>query len=510
MRFLALCSVLALATLPPPSLCERRNPAVCSPDNDWNCPEGQRCAVPDGQAVGTCAPAECVSGAANSCPVGSPLCVKGLCTKCATNGECLALNPDAPLCDSGRCVACRLDGGDCMKDATKPVCDATTRTCRSCQLHSECASGVCAKDDTYATLSPAQYAIAKGSCVDSSRVNVCTSCDLSTMLGMSVDVTRPYVRVDSLTGQQKVTVPTLRPGLPAFYIIGPKGSSDLPPSKLTMSGSPTPPSISNSAGTALAISAGAHTIVEGLVISNSKIGIDCMSNGNTPTRVKLLRSLVGAHDIGIKTAGKCELSIDSSWIGLGPSGGPLAGVGGNILAMQLDSTQLDIVNTVLFHNGVALNKFAGISLSDSGGLSPSLRIANSSFVTHIFADTNQALAIYCNYQAGGSMSIVNTLFVNNTAPTSGTSYVHSSCRSSSSLNAVASNDASLTSPTCSNCITDVNDSILVSPGTGDLHLASSAPDSVANRGVLGITSVDMEGLPRGQTQVSIGAFEATR
>lgn len=516
MRVLALCGLLAVATQL--SLCERRNPAVCSLDPGFECEDGKFCSIPTGQSTGMCVQAECTV-ANNTCSSDQPLCLNGRCSRCENNPECQALNASTPICSSGVCVGCATSS-DCSS-ATSPICDTASHSCRACQLHSECSgtgmSGVCAKDESFANLSTTDTSlnIPKGSCVPAAKVNVVdpscvtTSCSLQTELNM-VSLQRPYVRVGSVsTINTTVTLPALPSGLPTFYIVG--ATADLSPSRTI----PVQPStIANSGGQALIIPPGSSAIVEGMVISNGTVGVECKSDGVTSTRVTMLRSLVGGCTTGIKTGKKCELVLDSSWIGKGPPDPQLSGVKANNLAMQLDSTQVEMVNSVLWHNG-ASPSFGGINLTDTGALNPLVRIVSSSFVAQVFPNANNVLAIDCSYMTGGKMTIVNTLFANSGAPGAGNTYVHGNCRQGANpLAGVGSNDSALTCPTC---VSDsgVNESILAAAGTGDLHLGQSAPMTITTGGVtqfsdsvglVPIPTTDIDGSSRGQS-TAIGAFD---
>lgn len=513
MRVLALCGLLAVATQL--SLCERRNPALCSLDPGFECEDGKFCSIPTGQSTGTCVQSECTA-ANNTCSSDQPLCLNGKCSRCENNPECQALNPSTPICSSGLCVACAVNS-DCSS-ATSPICDTASHSCRACQAHSDCSgtgmSGVCAKDETFANLSTTDTSlnIPKGSCVPVSKVNVvdpsCVtgSCSLQTEINM-VSLQRPYVRVGSVSSSTglPITMPALPSGLPTFYIVG--ATADLAPSRTI----PVQPStIANTSGQALVIPAGSHTIIEGMVIGNTTVGVECQSDGVTSTRVKLLRSLVGScTTTGVKAGKKCELSLDSTWIGKGPTDPQLTSYKGNPTALQLDSTQLEMLNSVIWHNNF------GITLSDSGGLNPLVRIVNSTFSGQIIPNANKVLVIDCTYATGGKMSIINSLFANATGPGTGNTYVHGNCRQGASpLAGVASNDTM--NLTCPTCVADssITDSIFISTA-GDLHLAQSAPTTVTAGGVAQFTDLigqvtipgtDMDGASRGQS-IAIGAFD---
>jgi hypothetical protein len=336
-----------------------------------------------------------------------------------------------------------------------------------------------------------------------------------------MNVMTPYVDLSHFSSStpQNLTVPPPN-GLPAIYIVGPL--ADTPPSTLTMAPSS---SLFSVMGPVVAVSPGGIAIMEGLAIANSAGGLQCSSPGSgVPTQVTLLRSFIGGVtgtnpiNVAIIAYARCQLTLDSSWIGKGP--GTEDDIPGNYQAMKLDSTQLSIVNTVFWQNGnLTSSTFGGISLTDTQGLNPLVRIVNTSFVDQLVPDGQGVLAIDCQYLTKGMMTTINTLFVNPSAPNSGDTYVRGNCRPSGLTNptlvAVASDDGSLMGPSC---VTNVDDSILMDPVNGNLHFGTNAPATVTGDGVLSaldskgavpIPTVDMEGKSRGPSQISIGAFEIT-
>jgi len=92
--------------------------------------------TPDAQ--GTC-------GSDQDCPTTLPMCLKGMCARCATSTDCTG-NALGGMCDTstGRCAACLVDS-DC-KDASKPLCGQGK--CTSC-TYATTPNGCC--DDTSCT-----------------------------------------------------------------------------------------------------------------------------------------------------------------------------------------------------------------------------------------------------------------------------------------------------------------------------------------------------------------------
>ncbi len=91
--------------------------------------------VPD--APGTC-------GADGECPASAPICLRGLCARCASGPDCVG-NAGGPLCDTatGRCVEC-LSRQDCTNPST-PLCGSAGK-CTACTYASQ-PNGCCGDTD---------------------------------------------------------------------------------------------------------------------------------------------------------------------------------------------------------------------------------------------------------------------------------------------------------------------------------------------------------------------------
>lgn len=134
----AALAVFALAA------CGAKNPNFC---------EGDECTSVDASV--DAAPVTCTaSGADPTCPAGTPVCVDGACTgMCTTDTDCAGRPAGQRTCHvpSGACVECdendtQATPGSAEDECTAPamaVCDGDTHTCRACEDHSECFSGVC-------------------------------------------------------------------------------------------------------------------------------------------------------------------------------------------------------------------------------------------------------------------------------------------------------------------------------------------------------------------------------
>ena len=466
---------------------------------------------------GACQP-ECHSSV--DCPSERPNCdPQGRCFACNSSSEC-SRQKGTPICDAGRCIECNTSQ-DCS-DKARPYCDYGIRTCRGCKRHSECDSttnardGVCVKDDTLSTL-PTGQALQSGMCVTSDRIvsvdtNTCSgACTIQDKLA-EVSAQKPYLRIGQFNSTALVTVRPI-PGLPEVHIISTQADYS-PPDPAALGKMPNA-ILSNSNGAALRIEGGARATIEGLLIKDSKLGVACVAGGNA-TKVRILRTLIGLTDVGIQSSPGCELSIEQSWIGEGPRDRYNGLVNnGNILAMDLDGTKFDIVNTVFNNNKpMAPGTFSGIWVRNATATTPG-RIVNSTFVRHGYASaTRKALMIDC-IPAASNLTIVNSLFLDST-PTSGNTYVHADCRSNAQKY-LGSDDVSLTGD---NNATDlVFSDVFNAPTFGDYSLTTTADSRVRDGGLTQfvdgsgkniVPTIDIIGTTRTAAKLSRGAFEAAR
>ena len=507
MRLIALYGLFAVALGP----CERRNTAVCDRTDFPDCESGYYCSFEQPtDSAGRCVPNEC-SLTSNTCPSDRPFCSEGRCvTPCSTDAQCMARSTETPLCISGACAGCR-ESADCTS-ATRPICETASHSCRACTLHSDCASGVCVKDGVFASL---PRPLPQGMCAPSDRVLVvdeksCTGgdCQIQAQVNLA-SPDKPFVLLKNTGVVRSISV-TANAQLPEVRIIGPladRGPASLaalPDAAITLQ---------NGSGSGLRVQPGASVTVEGVIAANSSMyGIECDSTNRgmstaAATKVRIVRSLIGGSPIGINASARCDVSVDQSWIG--PGAGPLMNVvtGKNNRAMKLDSTKLDVTNSVLWKNGTS-TAFGGIELTDSLASKPAGRIVHTTFVGQ---DVGSVLAIDCSTNAG--LSIVNSLFLNEASPATNVSYVNARCYTGGVFLGNAWNDTNSTVT----AFKDVVYTDLVSPATGNLRLKPTAPVSVRNQAVtsaldaqgaaIPLPLVDLDGLGRGGTARSVGAFE---
>lgn len=503
--------------------CEQRNFDRCIPGNsDFQCEAGKLCKLDpsasptDPNAVGMCVSSECTAGAfPNGCNAATPICAAGRCLTCTADDQCKAANPAQPTCHTaepmkGQCVEC-VDATQCTSKSPKLGCDLTVGQCKPCTLNSQCASMVCAKDDTLNVASvPADKRIALGECVPPDRITtVDASCGASCALQSAVDnanIDKPYVLVKEYALTAAALLINAKAGLPELHITtGING--DLSPAQATKAPTASVTFSSTTVG-AIQVTGGASVTIEGLVVFSSNTGVMCDSNrAGVPaaTGVTLLRSILGFNGAAIRTKPLCKLTLDQTYIGRGPQ--PLFSMvpGGNSLALDLDTTEFKIVNSVFNQNIGASFAFGGIRMRGSSG-----SIVNTTFYRHE-PNVGPALAIMCPTPTS-NVTIFNDLFVNSTK--SAIPYVDPACRSAATFDYIATDETLPLSGPGGTHIVAASENDLMGPSTGDLRLQKNAAAAVATGGTLmlnGIKSptVDASNQVRGQTTVSIGAFEVT-
>ena len=538
--------VVLLAAL---ASCEQRNYARClTVGTDYQCEAGKFCkAIPgDTNNVGTCVASECTvttPGTPNGCLTATlPVCTsQGSCIACTTKDQCAAVDSTKPYCVTsgaaqGSCAECNT-GADCVAAnplTTKPACDLDTHTCRACQRHDECTGSapVCVKDNTLSLLADP---LTLGMCAPASRVIVVNeqtcpassgTCTLANQLPLA-SAQKPYVLVQSTSvpySASRIVIAPI-PGLIEQHLIS--SGADLSPSQVSMQ-SAVKSSIINKGFSMMTphvvISPGVNVTIEGFIIRDAGTAVYCnsdntASNGTakTPvaTSVKILRSLITSSNLAVQTRPLCQLTLDQSWIGTPPN----VAANGNDAAMNLDSTQFEIVNSVFDHNFNGTT-FGGITLSDSLAGNLKGRIVNSTFYRQENL-TPPAMAISCA-NTPTSLIIFNTLFVNSlpsaistwTNPP-GRPYVDPRCRMAGTMFGYVATDES-PAPTGTGVVTGVTDSIFTSAANSVLTILPDVAQAkpLLTGGVKDFNGsksplVDMDGKKRvGATTVTIGAFES--
>jgi hypothetical protein len=495
------------------------------------CADGERCILSsEDDDRGMCAPA-CSSS--QSCPGSAPLCdtMQRACRTClpGEDAACSARDPSLPRCGGGRCVQCVSPRPDSTQAAecqgamhsmlsSTPVCDAKANTCRACQLHRECDSGVCAKDG-----SGASYGVPQGSCVPVEQVmvvdpNLCTSfgpvfCTVKQAFDR-IDAQHRYVLVRRSTTPADFT--NLQLGyLPShqqypLQLIGPL--ADQPP---TSASSPPMATLGGVAGmTALAITS-SRVVIEGMPIRDGKAGIVCQG---ASAQVRVVRSLLSGNDTALSASAGCSLSVEQTWLGRAPDTSVFAGSSGNARSLDVTASDFRVENSVFADNGdPRQDGFGGVRVhSLSTGSQTRSVIVNSTFMQQsgLIKGGQYYTTLMCDVPVGDRLVIFNTLMYTDQAlhVMPDEHYLDPAC--GASLHHNASNDPLLTDD--KSVVLPMNSMVFSGAAARDLHLAVGSPLNTGGLPALDLApdhlsapGIDMDGRTRNLTGgvLSIGAYE---
>jgi hypothetical protein len=516
--------------------------ASCKPGDEptcgggGECAEGQRCLLGDEEGQGMCVTA-CDSS--KSCAEATPVCDRQeqYCRACfaGEDAACLLRDPQLPRCGGGRCVSClspRADSAqasECLgRDRTAPVCDKAQSTCRACQRHSECDSGVCAKDGSGQSLG-----VPQGSCVPLEQVmivnqDLCTSkgpvfCTLKQALDQ-VDMKRRYIVVrksavaSDFSDVQIGYLPSHQ--LYPITLIGPL--ADGPP---TRASSVPLVNLGGVSGKDSLTITSSRVVVEGFPIRGGKAGIACQGSG---AQVQVVRSLLAGNDTALLATAGCSLTVDQCWFGRAPDSSVFAGSPMNARSIDVTASDFWVVNSVLADNGdPRQDGFGGVRVhSLSVGSRRRSGILNSTLVQQsgLVKLGKYYQGVLCDSAVGDRLVVMNTLLFSDAALQTMPEehYIDPSC--GASLHHNASNDPAIN-------LTSADKSLVLpmtatpfvaarardlhlgakltveggSPSDGGLKVLDLAPDRIL------APSVDFDGRPRGPAggPISIGAYEPT-
>lgn len=514
----------------------------CKPGGDLmcgegpDCADGQRCIEGPEEGQGRCA-AACERSA--TCGAETPVCDREqqVCRTCfpGEDAACQQRDPEHPRCGGGRCVQCvsprpdSAQAAECQPSgpalASAPVCDKQQNTCRPCQRHSECSSGVCAKDG-----SGQPYGIPQGSCVPVEQVMVvnqelCTRdgpvfCTVKQALDR-VDMKHRYIVLrkaavaSDFTDLQIGYLPSHQ--LYPLTLIGPL--ADAPP---TRSASLPGVKLGGVTGKDALTITSSRVVIEGMLVRGNRAGITC--TGAT-AQVRIVRSLLTDNDTAVAATSGCNLTVEQSWFGPGPAASVFAGLPKNARSVDVTASDFWIVNTVFADNGdPRQDAFGGVRVH-SLSIGPSTRsgIINSTFIEQsgLLKQGKYSLDVLCDAPAGERLLLLNTLLFSDaplkTAPEE--HYIDPVC--GASLHRIASNDPLLTAD--KSLVLPATAALFVDAAKRDLHLGPRLAvegGSPSDGGVAMIDigpdrilapAIDFEGRSRSQAggAVSIGAYEAT-
>lgn len=506
-----------------------------APCDSAACRPGERCLL-DGDGNTSCA-ALCTASA--SCGTDAPICDDTIatCRPCAAGEDrrCRERSAATPRCVGGHCVACVAPRGipgeatECRSDAgpsATPICDKNI--CRACLKHSECGSGVCAKDhsgDAFGNL--------QGTCVPVEQVLIvdqdlcsrtgpvfCTPAQAFSRLGpMSRYVLlRKSAQVSDFSGLVLGDVPSqvARP----VVIIGPL--ADHPPHRtanlptVAIGGIPGQDGLTLSHG---------KILLEGLFVQGARSGISCTSSD---ANIQIVRSFFSGNATAISASGGCQLTVADSWIGSGPAGTGFAGLPGNTRGIEVSAAEFHVVNTMFVDDGdYRQDALGGIRIrSLSSGTARSTVVNSTFYEQHGLIKSGKYLtSMLCDGLVSDRLIIFNSLFFGDQPLLMSPEehYLDPAC--GTQLYNLGSNDPTLA----------LNKSVVVPPAASlfvdsanrDLRLISGAlPERMAigGGGARSLTvggelilapTADLDGLSRGpgdgpemmSASIAIGAFE---
>lgn len=295
-------------------------------------------------------PASCtVEGPDPGCPPSSPICVDGACTgQCTVDADCDGRPPGQEVCHagSGACVACDEDdvqadpGGndDECPVAAVAVCDGDTHTCRVCEAHTECFSGIC-DDGRCAPVAEVVY-------LDPSGVDIasCTRAQPCLTLNKAIDEAQANPALDYIFMAADATPYSARAGT---------GAADFDNVSVHVVGYGATV-IRTGQGPVLDIRNGADVRIDGLAVAEA----DGPSNGvgiqvAGDSRLELFEAIVRNNEYrGVSAFSSPTLVVRRSQILMNRGGGIFSDTGSAIL-----------VNNIIAGNGNLLTStFGGVSL----------------------------------------------------------------------------------------------------------------------------------------------------
>lgn len=510
-----------------------------APCDSAACGPGERCLV-DGDGNTTCA-ATCTTS--QSCGAEAPICDDTIatCRQCAAGEDrrCRERSASTPRCVGGQCVACVAPRGlpgesaDCRSGSgpsATPICDKSV--CRACQKHSECESGVCAKDHSGDELGNLQ-----GTCVPIEQILVvdqdlcsrsgpvfCTPAQAFARLGPSSRyvLLRKSAQLSDFSGLVLGDVPAqvTRP----VVIIGPL--ADHPPHRTTSLPAVAIGGIASQDG--LTISHG-KVLLEGLFVQGAKSGISCT---NSDANVQIVRSFFSGNATAVSASGGCQLTVAETWIGSGPAHTGFEGLPGNTRGIEIAASEFHIINTMFVDDGdYRQDALGGVRVRSLSSGTRRSTIVNSTFYQQhgLVKGGKYLTSLLCDGLVGDRLVIFNSLFFGDqpllTSPEE--HYLDPAC--GTQLYNLGSNDSTLTSN--QSVVVPATASLFIDAPARDLRLISGgAPERIAIGGgglrsitvgtdLIAAPDSDLDGMPRGpgaaagkdQTLMSpslaIGAFE---
>lgn len=549
MRAIPLFLLLSVGT----PVCGRVNPDYCDDDN--RCESDKFCnhlskAAP---RPGRCEMPRCNDS--STCKADAPVCDAEVrdCRACTAHAECArfpgAAAGGGSFCVAGRCRECDPGAGGALEnsgcatlygDRSRPVCEAQgdgAGTCRGCELHGECDSQICVKDDSLRSL-PGQNALARGACAGRDRVlvvsesaNACSpgpepQCrTLDTALPLAGEA-RPFIRLVSvppaMNQSDRVSIDGASLIGVNLHIVGP--SADQSPALLTtapkvmLQGQSQGMAVGSSS--AVYVTGKASVTLEGVLLGGrpllSRFGLRC----NQQSQVTLLRAVVtgNAAPVGVGSAGVsiedgCAVAIDQSWIGrFQPVLGGAEG-GGNRQAINVAAGgKLTMTNSVVLGNGGA--EFGGVRLEMAAAAAADALIINSTLVASATPPMTLGEARLITCDSGTKLRLFNTYLFGFIGADAQGRNVAANCQQGATNTGFLATDEQ--NPMGTKVISALPADLANLDGSPqalpDLTLVGAAKERVGRAGIGAFGADkrpdrDMVGKPRPKDNPAIGAFE---
>jgi hypothetical protein len=472
------------------------------------CPSNQVCSTAEGSRN------SCVPGAMVPCTDADdctnpalPACVNNTCVACDADHGCGT--PEAPTCDLARnvcgpcqvesdcagfeetphcsltagCVQCRpeAEATDCAAPAM-PICDPDSSTCRPCQAHGECASGVCNL-----------VGAARGTCLSDASIAYVAVNGADTALCTRAQKCRTITRALATLGDDRRTI-LLSAG--EYGVAGADSngaetiaitSSEVGGEDFVLLGQGAVGIGRATAGPLLQVSGTARVTLEGIRLhealgADAGDGIRCVpQSGNKPTLI--LRQVTIDQNAGQGIdATECTVAIERSTIARNVGGG-----------VSVTNGVFAITNSFIVRNGGTSALFGGLLLASTAA--GANQLAFNTIADNLSVD-GQAGGVQC--AALGLDATSNNVWSNDSQLTT---QVSGNCGWSYSN--IGPQDP--VQPGTQNISTDPE---FVAPAQVNYHLQSGS--DVRERGAPTTTlTVDFDGEPRVNGVPDIGADEVT-
>lgn len=448
----------------------------------------------------------------SQCGLATPICTDALCALCVPgssgDSDCAAKDPGMPNCGGdGRCYECTRSF-DC-NNPNMPVCDSATKTCKGCDDHGQCASGVCEMQSGVceAGVDVIHVDVTLGSdgpvCGDGPDAAACKHLDGAQGAFAKVQGTRRIIAMalGNYIGDEILEAAGLEATLygngasifPASFVVGPaldvSGNSDLVLHDLVLRGG-------NGGGSGMGVrclDSGIefHNVVirendnAGVTASNCALTFDKSAiRGNDREGLKIEDSILIFQESSLVNSSLLGLIAEDSSIEMTRSTVSNNSAGG----LHLSATDFVVENTVISKNGNKIMNPAdfagGIVIRNIGAVAPQI-IRHSTVVDNSSPNQIAASGIDCGF--GSFVDCTSNIVVGN-EKTFGPSQIGGNCTTRfSNVTGILLGEGNISvAPT------------FVAPGAGDYHLAAgSAGIDLADPSSPTTVDIDNQSRPNG-------------